>query len=430
MNPVKINKELFIKNRFKLNSLMDAGSCLVLFGADEMPRNGDQYFPFRQNSDFFYLTGITQEKSILIMSPDNKNPKNREILLIMKPTPELETWEGKKLSGQEASEISGIQNIQFLDKYDHVLFDALSASEKIYLNKPELPKFFPEVESRDERMGKQLRNKYPFHQYKRVAPLLRELRSRKEDIEINNIRKACEITAKGFQRVLKNIKPGLIEKEIEAELWYEFIRNGANGHAFPSIIASGKNACSLHYTDNNQMINDGDLILMDFGAEFNNYASDCSRTIPANGIYTPRQAQLYDGLLEIFEKAREIMKPGTRMEEVHNNVCEWMVEYHKNIGLYDEEDIRKSKDGSPLWFKYYMHGTGHSVGLDVHDTYDKNEPLAPGMVFTCEPGIYIEDENTGIRLENDILITEDGNIDLMKGIPIERNEIENLMKSG
>jgi Xaa-Pro aminopeptidase len=405
MNRMKIPAELFIKNRFKLKTRMSFNSCLVLFGADEMPRNGDQYFPFRQNSDFFYLTGINQEKSILLLCPGHANPKYQEVLFILKPTPEMETWEGRKLRESEASEISGIKNIQYLDSFERFIFDVLSVTEKVYLNKPELPKFSPEIPSRDERMGREIREKYPYHQYQRIAPLLRELRTNKEAEEVAQIQKASEITALGFKRVLKSLKPGMNEKEVEAELWYEFIRNGANGHAFPPIIASGVNACSLHYTDNNKIIEDGELVLMDFGAEFNNYAADCSRTIPANGVYSDRQRDLYEGLLEVFKKAREVMKPGITIEDVHKKVCEWMIDFHKTAGLYTEEDIQNHKDKSPLWFKYYMHGTGHSVGLDVHDTYDKYAPMAPGMVFTCEPGIYIMDEQIGIRIENDILIT-------------------------
>lgn len=428
MNNTKIPAELFIKNRFKLNSSLEPGSCAILFGADEMPRNGDQYYSFRQNSDFFYLTGIEQERSFLILAPGHSNPKLREVLVILKPTPELEIWNGHKLTTEEASEISGISNVIFEEASEQILTEVLYPARSIYLNKPELPKFFPEVESRDERIGKKIKEKNPYHEYRRLAPILRGLRVKKEREEVQNIRTASGITRKGFMKVLSSLAPGMNEKEVEAELWYEFIRNGAQGHAYPPIIASGKNACYLHYTDNCNTIEEGELLLMDFGAEYKNYAADCSRTIPANGKFSSRQANLYNGLLEVFKKAREIMKPGIKMEEVHNKVTEWMVDFHKNAGLYTEKDIENHKDKSPLWFRYYMHGTGHSVGLDVHDTYDKTAPLKPGMIFTCEPGIYIMDENLGIRLENDILITENGNMDLMEDIPIEMKEIEKLMQ--
>jgi Xaa-Pro aminopeptidase len=422
-----ISAELFIKNRFKLISGMEPGSCAIIFSADEMPRNGDQFFPYRQNSDFFYLTGVEQEKSVLILAPEHKNPKLREILVILKPTPEFEIWNGHRLTLREAREISGVQQVIFHDAFESTLAEILQSSKNIYLNQPELPKFFPEIESRDQRLGREIKEKYPYHEYRRLAPIIRKLRVIKEDEEIKNIRQAVKITGEAFQKILKTVKPGMNEKEIEAELWYEFIKKGAKGHAFRPIIASGKNGCFLHYTDNNKVIEDGELILMDFGAEYNNYAADCSRTFPANGKFTDRQADLYEGLLEVFKKAREIMKPGIRMDEVHDLVCDWMISFHKSAGLYTQKQVDSHKGDSPIWFKYYMHGTGHSVGLDVHDTYDKAEPLAPGMVFTCEPGIYIMDEKIGIRLENDILITENGNVDLMEKIPIELEEIERIM---
>ena len=419
---------LFIKNRFKLSSNLEPKSAAILFGADEMPRNGDQFFPFRQNSDLFYLTGIQQEKTALILTPGHRDHKMQEILVILKPSPELEIWNGHKLSISEAKEISGIKHVIYEESVDSTLSDILSGVENIYLNKPELPKFLPDVASRDERLGKQIMEKFPYHNYKRLAPLLRDLRSVKEPMEADLISEAIKITHKGFQRVLSKIIPGMNEKEIEAILNYEFLLKGASGFAFPPIVASGKNACFLHYTDNNRLMEDGELLLMDFGAEYKNYAADISRTIPVNGKFSDRQAELYDGLLEIFYRAKEMMKPGVRMEEVHNHVCEMMKTFHTGVGLYSKEDLERAESEKSLWFKYYMHGTGHSLGLDVHDYYDKNAVFAPGMVFTCEPGIYIQDENTGIRLENDILITENGNEDLAKDIPIERKEIENLMK--
>jgi Xaa-Pro aminopeptidase len=424
-----IAADLFIKNRFKLSSKLKPGSCLVLYGADEMPRNGDQFYPFRQNSDFFYLTGIEQEESTLILAPDHKDPKMREILVILKPTPELETWNGKKLSPEEAEEISGISRVIFQDAFDSIMADILPRIENIYLNQPQMPKFFPEVESRDERLGRKLRDSYPLYNFFNIAPGLRELRETKEKAEIDRLRKAVNITHKGFDRILKTMRPGMNEKEIEAGLHHEFLINGARGFSFPPIVASGLNACYLHYTDNKKIIEEGELVLMDFGAEYQNYAADISRTIPASGRFSPRQAELYDGLLEVFYKTREMMKPGLKMEDVHNQVCEWMKTFHASVGLYSKEDLEKTSDGKSLYFQYYMHGTGHSVGLDVHDNYDKTGPLRPGMVFTCEPGIYIQDEKIGIRIENNLLITETGNIDLSEDIAIERKDIEKLMQT-
>ena len=426
MNRNKIKPELFVKNRSKLKNLLPEKSCCVVFSNDEMPRNGDQYFPFRQSSDFFYLTGIEQEKSILILAPGHPDKKMREILLILESNPLMETWIGHKLTKKEAEEISGIERIEYLDSYKDILSAIARVSGSFFLNIPELPKFNPENISRERRLAEELKSNYPLHRYERLFPVLRDLRVIKEEEEIESIKRACNITRMAFSRVLKSLKPGINEKEIEAEISFEFIRNNC-GHAYPPIVGSGKNACILHYTVNDQICKEGDLLLMDFGAEYNNYAADCSRTIPVSGKYTPRQAEIYDHLHKIFRDAIALMEPGRKMEEVHTSICEWMKQFHIDIGLYTKKQLDEAKQDSPLWFKYYMHGSGHSLGLDVHDVYDKESKLAPGMIFTCEPGIYIPEENLGIRIENDILITKEGNIDLMADIPSERKEIEKLM---
>ncbi|MCK4922523.1 MAG: aminopeptidase P N-terminal domain-containing protein [Bacteroidales bacterium] len=422
----KINKKLFIKNRFKLGQKILKGSGYFVFSNDEMPRNGDQFFPYRQSSDFFYLTGIEQEKSILMVNPTHSDSSLREILFIIKPTPLMETWIGHKLSIEEARDISGIKNIQYLESFEKYRREMIQNSESIYLNIPEIPKFNPEIETKDYRVSKKIIDHFPLHSYKRLAPILRDLRVIKEKEEIKEIEKACEITGAAFSRVLQQISPGMFEKEVEAEITYEFVKANA-GHAYLPIIGSGNNACTLHYTENNQICKDGDLVLMDFGAEYNNYAADCTRTIPANGKFSDRQAEVYDGLHEIFKKAINLMEPGRRMTDVHKKVGEWMKQFHIDLGLYSQKDFEENNDPDPLWFKYYIHGTGHSLGLDVHDVYDKESVFLPGMIFTCEPGIYIEEENLGIRIENDILITKDGNKDLMSHIPSARIEIEKLM---
>lgn len=421
-----LTTELFIKNRSKLISGFGDNDCCIVFSNDEMPRNGDQYFPYRQSSDFYYLTGIEQEKSILILAPGHPEKKLREVLLILESNPMIETWVGHKLTIDEARELSGIQNVIFLGTYENTLNNLMRGVQTVFLNIPEIPKFNPEIVTRDVRLSKQLQDKYPLHRYERLAPHLMKLRMVKEPEEIETIQIACNITRDAFNRVLKMIRPGIYEKEIEAEISYEFHRQGAT-HAYPPIVGSGKNACILHYTVNNQVCRDGDLVLMDFGAEFSNYAADCTRTIPVNGKFTERQAEIYDRLHLIFKNAIKLMEPGRTMEEVHKNICREMQEFHIDIGLYTRKELKGSDPASPLWFKYYMHGSGHSIGLDVHDIYDKEAKFSPGMVFTCEPAIYIADEGLGIRIENDILITLEGNLDLMAGIASERSEIEKLM---
>jgi Xaa-Pro aminopeptidase len=425
----RIPQGLFIKNRSKLKELILPGSSIVLHSNDEMHRNGDQNFKFRQSSDFFYLTGIDQEKSILVMNPKHTEEKFREVLFIMNASPEQVTWNGYRLSISEASEISGIKNVQWLDDYEKVLPEILYRSQNIYLNVPEHIKYKAEIESRDARMAKKIQSVFPLHSYHRLAPVLSKIRMIKEPEEIALITKAIEITRDAFIRVLKFTKPGIREYEVEAEISHEFIRKAASGHAYEPIIASGANACILHYIENNRICNKGDMLLMDFGAEYANYAADLTRTIPVNGKFTARQAQVYDANLRVLKAAIKLMKPGVLLSDFQAEVGKFWEEEHIKLGLYSSEDVKSHKTSPALWFKYYMHGTSHSIGLDVHDTFDKAEKFQPGMVFSCEPAIYIPEEGMGVRLENDILITENGNIDLTKNIPVEREEIEEIMKN-
>lgn len=401
---------------------------MIVHANDEMNRTADQDFPYRQDSDLYYLTGINQEKTILLICPDYPDESMREVLLIRRSNPKLETWEGHKLTTAEAQSVSGIKTVRFADEYDSSLAPLIMFVHTVYLNLPELQKSIPELSNRNLRFAHLLQKKFPAHHYERLAPILRDLRTLKSETEIGMIREACNITNAAFARVLKSVKPGMMEYEVEAEIIYEFIRKGARGHAYPPIIASGINACSLHYNYNNSLCNDGDLLLMDFGAEYGNYAADCSRTIPVNGKFTPRQKDLYQSVLNVFRHACSLMRPGNSINKIHADVCRRISQEHVRLGLYSADELKNETKDNPLYMKYYMHGTSHFLGLDVHDVGSKDAELRPGMVLTCEPGIYLPDERIGIRIENNILITRDGNLDLMKDIPVEAEEIEKLME--
>ncbi len=423
-----LSRRFFEDNRNKLIKLLKQNSVAFIHSNDEMPRNGDQYFPFRQHSDLFYLTGINQEKTILALCPNHPLPKNREILFIIKPNPTMETWFGKKLTKTEATEISGIENVVYINDFDAQAEDLIYQSSFIYLNLYENARFKTDVESRDLRYAKLLKDKYPLHSFERLAPLLTQLRTVKEHEEINVMRHACDITGKAFDRVLKFTKPGVYEFEVEAEITHEFIRNGAQGHAYYPIVASGENACILHYIENRKRCEDGEILLLDFGAEFMNYAADCSRSIPVNGKFTKRQRDLYDATLRVYNKAKAMMVKGASITIINKQVGKLWEEEHVKLGLYSMDDLRNESPENPMYSKYFMHGIGHFLGLDVHDVGSRYQTLEPGMILTCEPGIYIREEGIGIRLETNILVTEEDPIDLMANFPIEPDEIEELMK--
>lgn len=422
-----IPKHLFEQNRIKLSNKLQEHSLAIITSNDEMPRNGDQFFPFRQNSDLFYLTGIYQEKTTLVLCPNHPNTCYREILFILKPNIELETWHGKKLTKTEASALSGIQTIMWVEDFEKTINEIINANITIYLNISENLKASPEIKTAEFRLSEKILNRYPLHHKERLYPLISSLRLIKEPEEINILRYACQITGKAFNRILPFVKPGVHEYEIEAEITYEFLKSGAMGHAYNPIIATGENACYLHYIDNKSTCKDGEMLLLDFGAEFANYAADCSRTIPVNGKFTHRQLQVYNATLRVFQKAKQLMVKGTSIMLIQKQVCKFWEEEHINLGLYSIEDVHRQDPQEPMYQKYYMHGISHFLGLDVHDAGNKNIILEPGMVITCEPGIYIREEGLGIRLENDILITQNGPIDLMHHIPIEAQEIEELM---
>lgn len=422
-----INSRFFTRNRRNFAEQLGEDSFAVFFSNDQSPRNGDQYHTYRQSSDFFYLTGIEQEKSILLIAPHCPNKNLKEALFLLESNELLETWEGHKLTKEEASSISGAQNVFWLEDFDASLREVMAYYNNVYLNSNEYTKFFSEVETREIRLGKQIREQFPWHQYHRAAPLLIRQRLIKSKEEIEVIQKACEITNKGFKRVLRTIKPGMMEYEVEAEITYEFIRNGANGHGYAPIVAGGKNACFLHYVENDKKCRRTDLLLMDIGAEYANYSADLSRTIPINGKFTKWQKRLYNSVLNVMNEVKKLYIPGSTINDI-NDAANTLVEAELiKLGLFTADDVANQNPDQPLYKKYYMHGVGHFMGLDVHDVGLKTVPFEPGMVITCEPGIYISEEGTGIRIENDILITEKDPIDLMADFPTQVEEIEALM---
>lgn len=422
-----IGKELFVSNRKNFASRLKPGSVAFFNSNDEMPRNGDGNFPFRQNSDLFYLSGIDQEKCLLIISPDCPLPQYREVLFLRQTNEKIAIWEGHKYTKDEARETSGIESVFWIDDLETVLPVIMHHSSVIYLNLNENDRFASDVPYKEKRFAEDLISKYPLHSRERSGPVLAELRAVKSEMEINLMKTAAEITEKAFLRVLGFMKPGVMEYEVEAEITHEFIRNRATGHAYTPIIASGGNACVLHYIDNNQKCMDGDVVLMDFGAEYANYAADLTRSIPVNGRFTARQKQVYNAVLRVMRSAVKMLVPGNTIEKYHTEVGKLMEEELIGLGLLDKNEVAKQNPAYPLYKKYFMHGTSHFLGLDVHDIGNKYEPMKAGMVFTCEPGIYIPEENLGIRIENDILITDKGQVDLMASIPIEADEIEQLM---
>jgi Xaa-Pro aminopeptidase len=428
MKEIVISPEVFSRNRTRLSKTLNKRSLAIIHSNDEMLRSADQYFPYRQHSDLFYLTGIVQERTILLIFPDFPEDQLKEVLFIRNSNPKLETWEGHKLTLEEARRISGIKTVKYTDELESVMAQMAFLAETFYFNLSENPKFIPEIPSRDHRFSEELRRKFPLHRVERLSPLIQNLRIIKAEEEIELISEACQITGRAFSRILKILRPGMMEYEVEAELTYEILRSGARGHAYQPIIASGINACTLHYISNNRECKEGELLLMDFGAEVANYAADCTRTIPVSGRFSARQKQAYQAVQRVFNAARSMMKPGHSINQVHKEVCRLWEEEHIKLGLYSLAEKNNQDKENPLWQRYYMHGTSHFLGLDVHDVGSKDASFRPGMVLTCEPAIYIPAENMGIRLENNILITQDGNIDLMRNIPMDADEIEYLMK--
>jgi Xaa-Pro aminopeptidase len=429
MKYLPINNELFTNNRKNFVLRTKPNSIAVFHSNDEFPRNGDQAFSFKQNADFFYLTGIDQEQSILILYPDCPNPQYKEVLFLRQTNQYIAVWEGHKYTKEEARKTSGIENVQWLDEFDTILHTIINYADNIYINTNENDRYSHSVPYRDLRMFEQLCKKYPLHHYERSAVILRDLRTIKSEIEVELTQKACAITKDAFVRVLKFMKPGVAEYEIEAEITHEFLRQRATGHAYSPIIASGLNAIVLHYVDNNQVCQDGDVALFDFGAEYANYNADMTRSIPVNGRFTKRQREVYDAVLRVMKGATQLIQAGAILTDYHEEVGKMMTSELIGLKLLDKHDVEKQDPKMPAYKKYFMHGTSHHLGLDVHDFANRYKPFEVGNILTCEPGIYIPKEGLGIRLENDILITKGGNIDLMADIPLEAEHIEEIMNS-
>jgi Xaa-Pro aminopeptidase len=424
-----INNKLFIQNRKNYTAKLKSGALAVFNSNDIMPTNADGVMPFCQNNDLFYLSGIDQEETILLLFPDSKSPAHKEILFIKETSEHIAIWEGHKLTKEQATEISGIKTVYWISQFESVFYGLTGESAKIYLNTNEHSRAERLVETRDDRFIKWCREKYPLHSYERSAPILQELRQIKSSFEIGLMQEACNITEKAFRRVLRFVKPGVKEFEIEAEILHEFIKNRSRRPAYGSIIASGVNACVLHYTDNNQECKKGEVILMDFGAEYSNYAADLTRCIPVSGKFSKRQKEVYNAVLRIQKAAIKMLKTGNNINDYNKAIAEIVTSELIDLKVLNFGEVKKQEKEKPLYKKYFMHGTSHFLGLDVHDVGDRNSKFKEGMVFTCEPGLYLKEEGLGIRLENDILITKTGNIDLMKKIPVEADEIEHLMNS-
>jgi Xaa-Pro aminopeptidase len=428
MKYLPINPQLFAHNRERLQGLLKPNALAVVNSNDVMPTNADGTMAFRQNSDIFYLTGVDQEESIFLFYPDAKDEKMRQILFLRETDEDIAIWEGAKLTQAQAGEISGgITTVYWLADFHRVFHALMGQCEYVYLNTNEHNRAIVEVETRDARFIKWCRECYPLHHYQRLTPLMHQLRAIKSPIEIDLMQTACNITEKGFRRLLKFVKPGVMEYEIEAELLHEFVRNRSKGFAYTPIVASGFSACVLHYIQNNQMCKEGDVLLLDVAAEYANYASDLTRSIPVSGRYTRRQKDVYNAVLRVMRAASQMLKIDNLWDEYHEAVGEVMEKELVDLGLLTLNDIKNQNPEKPAYKKYFMHGTSHFLGLDVHDVGDKYRRFEAGMVFTCEPGIYIREENLGIRIENNILITPEGNFDLMQNIPVEAEEIEDLM---
>lgn len=424
-----IDQSLYIENRKRILNHLKPNAIAVFNSNDIMPTNADGVMPFRQNNDLLYLSGIDQEESVLVLFPDAKNDKHKEVLFVKETSDAIAIWEGAKLTKEQATAQSGIKTVYWTSQFDQVFHALMTQASTVYLNQNEHLRAIVTVETRDDRFRKSCKEKYPLHEYERLAPIMRKLRPIKSSLEIEAMRQACAITEKGFRRVLPFVKPGVMEYEIEAELMHEFLRNRSRGFAYEPIVASGANACVLHYIENNKVCNEGDVLLLDVGAEYANYASDLSRSIPVSGRFTERQRQVYDAVLRVMKAATAMLVPGTLHEAYHEEVGKIMESELIGLGLLDKHDVSKQDPKNPLYKKYFMHGTSHHLGLDVHDVEERTTLFAEGMVLTVEPGIYIREESLGIRLENDVLITNNGPEDLMKNIPLEAEEIEELMNT-
>jgi Xaa-Pro aminopeptidase len=430
MKYLPISPELFIKNRLKLSKQMVSNSIAIFNSNDVFSTGADSTLPFEQHRNIFYLTGVDQEESILLVFPDAKKEAHREVLFVKETNDHIAIWEGAKLSKLQATASSGIKTVYWLEEFQSIFSRLMEESTHFYYNNNEHYRQAVEMETREDRFLKMVKSSYPAHKMVPNFPIMEALRGVKESEEISLIKTACDITEKGFNRVLGFVKPGVMEYEIEAEYTHEFLRNRSKGFAYTPIIASGYNACVLHYIENNQECKDGDLLLMDVAAEYANYSSDMTRTIPVNGRFTARQKAVYQAVLNVKNQATKLLVPGTMWDAYHVEVGKLMTSELLGLGLIDKVDVQNEDPKWPAYKKYFMHGTSHHMGLDTHDFGALKSPMQANMVFTVEPGIYIPEENMGIRLEDDVVIQAKGSpVNLMQNIPIEIDEIEALMNS-
>jgi Xaa-Pro aminopeptidase len=428
MKYLPIDVQLFINNRKRFKKNLKENSLAVFNSNDIYNTGADSTLPFSQHRDIFHLSGVDQEESILVIFPSCKNTSHKEILFLKETNEHIAVWEGEKLTKKRATEVSGISTIYWLNQFESIFRQLVIESENVYLNANEHLRTKNEMETREDRFVKKFKSDFPNHSILRSAPIMHKIRSIKDPLEIELMQKACDITEKGFRRILKFVKTGKMEYEIEAELMHEFLSNRSKGFAYSPIIASGSSACVLHYGENNKSCNEGDVILMDFGAEYANYSSDLTRCVPVNGKFTSRQKEVYNSVLRVKNDATKLLKPGVLLNEYHKIVGEIMEKELIKLQLISTQDVKNQDPNWPAYKKYFMHGTSHYIGLDTHDLGSWTNPIEENMVFTVEPGIYIPEEGLGIRLEDDVVVQKNGNpINLMKNIPIEADEIEELM---
>ncbi|MCB0423250.1 MAG: aminopeptidase P family protein [Mangrovimonas sp.] len=430
MKYLPIDSSLFVQNRKNFTAQMKPNSLAIFNSNDIYPISADSTMPFQQHRDIFYLSGVDQEESVLVLFPNCPKENHREILFLRETNEHIAVWEGEKLTKERAFEVSGIKTVYWLKDLEKILFELMTQCDTVYLNTNEHYRSNVETETREARFIKWLKDKYPAHSVAKSNPILQRLRSVKSAIETDLIQTACNITEKGFRRILGFVKPGVWEYEIEAEFMHEFLRNRSKGFAYTPIIASGNNANVLHYIENNQQCNPGELLLLDVGAEYANYSSDMTRTIPVSGTFNERQKAVYNAVLRVKNEATKMLVPGNLWAQYHVEVGKLMTSELLGLGLLDKADVQNENPEWPAYKKYFMHGTSHHMGLDTHDYGILTEPMQAGMVFTVEPGIYIPDEGFGIRIEDDVVIQETGDpFNLMQNIPIEADEIEELMNS-
>lgn len=428
MKHLPLNPQIFVKNRDRFVKQMKPGSIAVFNSNDEVPSNGDALYNYVQNSDLYWLTGIEQEETMLILFPGNPDEKYREVLVLLRPNELKEKWDGKRLRANEGADISGIKTVVWLDALDALLQTWVHLADNVYLNTNENDRKGSLLETRDYRFAKQFMQRYPLHTFERSAKIIKGLRAIKIPEEIEVMKEAISVTESAFRRLLDFIKPGVMEYEIEAAIVHEFLRKRCRGIAYNSIIASGDSARTLHYVSNNQECKDGELVLMDFGANYGGYNADLTRTVPVNGKFTLRQKEVYNACLHLHNFAKGLLKPGISIVDYTEKVGDEATLQFLQLGLLKDEDVKNEDNENRAYRKYLYHGISHHLGVDVHDLGTRVEPIQPGMVFTIEPGIYIEEEKMGVRIENNFWITENGNIDLMQNIPITVEEIEELMK--